>query len=90
MNFHLNPSPNGFQAENEERKPESEDKSSRHSPLLPSRRTSTTATQIAGAERVLTVPSFACPNLHHTTHRSSPPQRSLELWVELGNIPEPP
>ena len=36
------------------------------------------------------VPSFACPNLHHTTRRSSPPQRSLELCVELGNIPEPP
>ena len=36
------------------------------------------------------VPSFACPNLHHTTHRSSPPQRSLELCVELGNILEPP
>ena len=32
---------------------------------------------------------FACPNLHHTTHWSSLPQRSSELCVELGNIPEP-
>ena len=29
---------------------------------------------------------FACPNLHHTTHWSSPPQRLSELCVELGNI----
>ena len=50
-------------------------------------------------ERVLTVPSpsssgvvpsFACPNLHHTTHWSSPPQSLPELCVELGNKPEPP
>ena len=33
---------------------------------------------------------FACPNLHHTTHRCSLPQRSPELCLELGNIPEPP
>nr|POE90731.1 hypothetical protein CFP56_78722 [Quercus suber] len=93
VDSHLNPSPHGLHAENEERKPQPEDKSSRHSPLLPllpSRRTSTTATQIARAERVLAVPSFACPNLHYTIHRSSPPQRSLELCAELGNIPEPP
>nr|POE97559.1 hypothetical protein CFP56_17078 [Quercus suber] len=36
------------------------------------------------------VPSFACPNLHHTTHWSSPPQSSPELCVELGNKSEPP
>ena len=34
------------------------------------------------------VPSFACPNLHHTTHRITPPHRSPELCVELVNIPE--
>ena len=36
------------------------------------------------------VPSFACPNLHHTTHRVTPPHRSPELCVELVNIPELP
>nr|POE96821.1 hypothetical protein CFP56_48986 [Quercus suber] len=36
------------------------------------------------------VSSFACPNLHHTTYRSSPPQSSPELCVELGNKLEPP
>ena len=73
-------------------------------PLLPSHRTSTTATQIIGAERgqeerILVVPSasssrvvlsFACPNLHHTTHQSSSPQSSPELCMELGNKPKPP
>ena len=38
----------------------------------------------------LPLPSFACPNLHHTTHRNSPPHRSPELCVELVNILEPP
>ena len=38
----------------------------------------------------LPLPSFACPNLHHTTHRSSPPHRSPELCMELVNILEPP
>ncbi|KAF3952551.1 hypothetical protein CMV_021905 [Castanea mollissima] len=37
VDFHLNPSPNGLQAENEERKAQPEDKSSRHSSLLLSR-----------------------------------------------------
>ena len=36
------------------------------------------------------VPSFACPNLHHTTHQSSLPERSPKLCMELGNIPELP
>ncbi|KAK7851897.1 hypothetical protein CFP56_040750, partial [Quercus suber] len=30
------------------------------------------------------VPSFACSNLHHTTHRITPPHRASELCVELG------
>ena len=37
----------------------------------------------------LPLPSFACSNLHHTAHRSSPPHRSSKLCVELVNIPEP-
>ena len=33
------------------------------------------------------VSSFACPNLHHITHRITPPHRSSELCMELVNIP---
>ena len=53
LSYHLNPFPNRLQTENKERKPQPSDKSTCHSPLLPlipSRRTSTTALQIAGAE----------------------------------------
>ena len=70
---------------------------------LPSRRTSTTATQIAGAERfrgrkssrralcflLWVVSSFACPNLHHTTHWSRTISKKKSS-SELGNKPEPP
>ena len=38
----------------------------------------------------LPLPSFACQNLHHNTHRSSPPYKSPKLCVELVNILEPP
>ena len=34
--------------------------------------------------------SFACPNLHHTTHRITLPHRSTELCVKLVNILELP
>ena len=68
-----------------------------------SRRTSTIATQIAGAERfrgrkssrralcflLWVVPSFACPNLHHNTHRSRTISKKKSS-PELGNKPEPP
>ena len=70
---------------------------------LPSRRTSTTATQIVRAERfrgrkssrralcflLWVVPSFACPNLHHTTHRRRTISKKKSS-LELGNKPEPP
>ena len=76
---------------------------SHRSPLLPSCRTSTTATQIVRVERFQRRKSYrcalcfllwgcvilACPNLHHTTHRITPPHRSPKLCMELVNISEP-
>ncbi|KAK7853342.1 hypothetical protein CFP56_036103 [Quercus suber] len=74
--------------------------------MLSSRRTSTTATHKNDfeEERVLVVPStssnlcfllgvvpsFACSNLHHTTHRITPLHKSPELCVELVNVLELP
>ena len=68
-----------------------------------SHRTSTTTTQLARAERfrgrkssrctlcflLWVVPSFACPNLHHTTHRRRTISKKKSS-LELGNKPEPP
>ena len=70
---------------------------------LPSRRTSTTATQIAGAERfqgrkgsrralcflLWVVSSFACPNPHHNTHWSRTISKKKSS-SELGNKLAPP